>query len=99
MPRPAPPAEIDVDAACRNLAEVAVRACADGSWQEHACFLLGSSDGHWRVVPFSHPVVGELLSRLRLLPGFNDDALLDVIGSKQSGIVVLWRDPSLSRTR
>ena len=96
MPRPAPPTEIDVDQACADLAEVAVRTCSDGSWQEHACFLLRCTAGHWRVVPFSHPVVCDLLGRLRTLPGFDDNALLDVIGSTQSEIVVLWRDPALA---
>jgi hypothetical protein len=98
MPRPEPPADIDVDHACADLAEVSVRTCSDGSWQEHACFLLRSSSGAWQVVPFSHPVVCDLLGRLRTLPGFDDSDLLDVIGSKESEIVVLWRDPALSRT-
>ncbi|WP_028932508.1 hypothetical protein [Pseudonocardia spinosispora] len=99
MPRPEPPTAIDIDEACFDLAEVAVRTCSDGSWQEHACFLLGSASGRWQVVPFSHPVVCELLGRLRELPGFDDNALLDVIGSKQAEIVVLWRDPSLAKVR
>jgi hypothetical protein len=99
MPRPEPPTDIDVDEVCTDLAEVAVRTCSDGSWQEHACFLFGSSSGRWQVVPFSHPVVWDLLGRLRRLPGFDDNALLDVIGSQQSEIVVLWRDPSLIHVR
>lgn len=74
-----------------------MRTCAEGSWQEHACFLLGSADGRWEVVPFSHPVVSELIGRLRALPGFDDNRLLDVIGSRETGLVVLWRDPSSSR--
>ena len=78
---------------------MAVRTCSDGSWQEHACFLLGSASGRWQVIPFSHPVVGDLICRLRLLPGFDDNQLLDLIGSKQTEIVVLWRDPALARTR
>jgi hypothetical protein len=99
LPRPERPIEIDLDEACFALAEVAVRTCADGSWQEHACFLLGSASGRWQVIPFSHPVVGDLIGRLRLLPGFDDNQLLDLIGSKQTEIVVLWRDPALARTR
>jgi hypothetical protein len=98
LPRPEQPEVIDVEAACANLAEVTVRMSSHGSWQENACFLLASSDGQWQVVPFSHPVVCQLLPRLRALPGFDDNRLLDVIGSKESGIVVLWRDPSLERS-
>jgi hypothetical protein len=93
MPRPEPPTEIDVDEICRDLAEVAVRTCSDGSWQEHACFLLRSAQDRWNIVPFSHPVVSELLTRLRVLPGFDDTMLLELIGSTQSEFVVLWRDP------
>lgn len=75
-----------------------MRTCADGSWQEHACFLLGSAAGRWELVPFSHPVAGELIVRLRALPGFDDNRLLDVIGSRQTGLVVLWRNPDLTLT-
>ncbi|HEY1973539.1 MAG TPA: hypothetical protein VGH89_36695 [Pseudonocardia sp.] len=99
MPRPEPPLEIDLDEACDDLAEISVRTCSDGSWQEHACFLLGSASGRWRVIPFSHPIVSELLTRLRVLPGFDDNVLLDVIGSSQSELVVLWRKPSLTQSR
>jgi hypothetical protein len=93
------PVEINLDGAFADLAEVAVRTCADGSWQEHACFLLGSASGRWQVIPFSHPVVCDLIGRLRLLPGYEDDQLLDLIGSRETEIVVLWRDPALARIR
>jgi len=76
-----------------------VRTCAHGSWQENACFLLGSASGRWQVIPFSHPVVCELIGRLRELPSFDENQLLDLIGSKQTEIVVLWRDPALARVR
>jgi hypothetical protein len=99
LPRPERPIEICLDEACFDLAEVAVRTCADGSWQEHACFLLGSASGRWQVIPFSHPVVCDLIGRLRLLPGYEDNQLLDLIGSRQTEIVVLWRDPALARIR
>ena len=92
LPRPEEPEEIDIAAACADLVEVAVRTSADGSWQEHAYFLLGSASGDWQVVPFSHPAVSQLLPRLRALPGFQDNDLLDVICSREAAIVVLWRD-------
>jgi hypothetical protein len=93
------PVEISLDEAFVDLAEVAVRTFADGSWQEHACFLLGSASGRWQVIPFSHPVVCDLIGRLRQLPGYDDNQLLDLIGSRQTEIVVLWRDPALARIR
>jgi hypothetical protein len=76
-----------------------VRTSAHGSWQENACFLLGSASGRWQVIPFSHPVVCELIGRLRALPSFDENQLLDLIGSKETEIVVLWRDPMLARVR
>ena len=76
-----------------------MRTCAHGSWQENACFLLGSASGRWQVIPFSHPVVCELIGRLRELPSFDENQLLDLIGSKETEIVVLWRDPLLARVR
>lgn len=91
LPRPPVPEAVDIDAAFTDLAQVAVRTSAHGSWQENACFLLGSASGAWRIVPFSHPAAGRLTSRLRGLPGFDDDRLLDVIGSRKSEIVILWR--------
>lgn len=98
MPRPEEPEAIDLDEVFATLAEVAVRTSEHGSWQEHACFLLGSASSQWQVIPFSHPVVCDLVARLRQLPGFDDDRLLDLIGSRDTGITVLWRDPSLTRS-
>jgi hypothetical protein len=96
LPKPEAPEEIDVPTACADLAEVAVRTSAHGSWQENACFLLGSAGGTWRMVPFSHPAVAELVIRLRALPCFDDNDLLDVIGSREERVVVLWRHPGRS---
>jgi hypothetical protein len=90
---PAPEPAIDLAEACADLAQVAVRTFPDGSWQEHACFVLVSSSGGVRTVPFTHPVVTQLLLRLRALPGFDDKALLEVIGSQRAELVTLWRIP------
>jgi hypothetical protein len=98
LPRPEQPDAIDIRMACRGLVEVAVRTTAYGSWQEHAHFVLNDADGECTLVPFSHPAVSDLLPRLRALPGFDDDLLLDVIGSSEARLVVLWRDPELART-
>jgi len=85
---------IDLDEACRDLAEVAVRTFTGGSWQEHACFVLVPSGGDPRIIQFTDPVVTELLVRLRALPGFDDQLLLTVIGSQRAELVVLWRAAS-----
>jgi hypothetical protein len=91
--RAGPAPGIDLAEACADLAQVAVRTFPDGSWQEHACFVLVSSSGGVRTVPFTHPVVTQLLLRLRALPGFDDKALLEVIGSQRAELVTLWRIP------
>jgi hypothetical protein len=92
-PDPAPGSEIDLDEACVDLVQVAVRTFAVGSWQEHACFVLVSSTGNVRTIPFTHPLVTQLLARLRALPGFDEKLLLDVIGSRSAELVTLWAAP------
>jgi hypothetical protein len=77
---------------------VAVCTTAYGSWQEHAHFVLNDAAGGCTLIPFSHPAVSQLLPRLRALPGFDDDRLLDVIGSSEARIVVIWRHPALERS-
>ena len=90
---PAPGSDVDLDEACADLAHVAVRTFTEGSWQEHACFALVSSTGELRTIPFTDPVVTQLLLRLRALPGFDDKLLLEVIGSQRAELVTLWRAP------
>ncbi|HZZ50428.1 MAG TPA: hypothetical protein VFE65_26355 [Pseudonocardia sp.] len=89
-PRPSPP---DLDAIFEELAEVAVWTSQDGDWQEHASFLLRTSDGNWHSVGFGDPVAGELTSRLRTLPGCDTSLLLDLIGERTRRIVTLWCHP------
>ena len=94
---PAPEPAIDLDEACADLVQVAVRTFPDGSWQEHACFVLVSSTGEVRTVPFTHSAVTQLLLRLRALPGFAEKTLLEVIGSHRAELVTLWRAPKPAR--
>ncbi|WP_028933383.1 hypothetical protein [Pseudonocardia spinosispora] len=79
---------------CQDLVEVAAWTSQDGCWQEHASFLLCTSDGRWHEVGFSEPAACGLITRLRELPGFDADLLLDLIGSQSARLSVLWKKPS-----
>ena len=76
-----------------DLVEVAVWTSADGSWQEHASFLLGTSDGRWHHVPFAEPAATTLIAALCALPGFDKDLLLDLLGQRTRRVLTLWTHP------
>jgi hypothetical protein len=83
----------DLERVYQDLVEVAAWTSRDGCWQEHASFLLCTSDGHWHAVGFSEPAACGLITRLRELPGFDADLLLDLIGSQSARLSVLWKKP------
>jgi hypothetical protein len=89
--RPTPASTVDLDQVLAHLTEVAAVTSRDGSWQEHASFLLSTEDGQRHLVGFSEPSAGALITRLRELPGFDTDLLLDLIGSRTQRLTVLWR--------
>ncbi|MDT7647250.1 MAG: hypothetical protein QOC75_4250 [Pseudonocardiales bacterium] len=99
QPQPAAPMSIDVRQLCDELTEVLVRTSSRGSWQENACFLLHTTDDDWHLVAFNDAIAGELISRLRMMPGFEDDRLLDLIGCPAEQFIVLWRRSSLASGR
>lgn len=76
-----------------ELNEVAVWTASDGAWQEHATFLLRTTDGTWRAVGFAEPAATELVGWLRQLPGFDATLLWEVIGQPVRRIVSLWHRP------
>jgi hypothetical protein len=78
-----------------NLAEVAVWTNMAGAWQEHATFLVHSTDGRWHAIGFSEPAATELVERLAELPGFDNDLLRDSIAERSQRVVTLWRAPSV----
>ncbi|HEX4251849.1 MAG TPA: hypothetical protein VH008_28585 [Pseudonocardia sp.] len=73
------------------MVEVAVWTSQDGAWQEHASLLVSTGDGHWDAVGFSEPAAAVLIPKLCALPGFNADLLLELLGSHEQRVVVLWR--------
>ena len=83
----------DPDRLLADLVEVAVWTSADGSWQEHASFLLGTTDGRWRHVPFADPTASGLIAAVCALPGFDSDLLLDLLSQRTRRVLTLWRLP------
>jgi hypothetical protein len=102
-PRPAvPPGISDGDlrelfAGLADLTEVAVWTACGGDWQEHASFLLGTADGRWQVIGFSEPAATTLVARLRMLPEFDTDVLLDLLGQRTRQVTTIWRKPEYRR--
>lgn len=95
-PAPRPPTEPklvpveDLDRVMAELVKVVVRTSADGSCQENGLFLLGMQGDRWAVVPFTDPGANDLVPLLRALPEFNADLLMEIIGARREGLVVLW---------
>ena len=97
LPTPARPTQApkrpDLADIWPRLTEVAVWTSAGGSWQEHACFLLSTTDGQWHLISFSDPLANELVPRLRTLPGFDTDLLRHLIGGDQEQMLSIWKIP------
>ncbi|HYP21944.1 MAG TPA: hypothetical protein VEV43_00050 [Actinomycetota bacterium] len=72
-----------------RLAEVAVRTTPNGPWQEDVFFLLGDDAGSGIVVP--HLEAADLLPYLQRLPGFDNGALIEAMGSAEDANFVCWR--------
>jgi hypothetical protein len=81
----------DLEHALQNLRQVAVWTARHGHLQEHASFLLGTTDDEWHHVPFTDPAATELVARLRTLPGFDTDRLLELLGEREQRVVTIWR--------
>jgi hypothetical protein len=77
-----------------DLIEVAVWTARGGGWQEHASFLLGTTDGHWYVIGFGEAAASRLVAQLCERPEFDTDLLLDVIGQRDQRVVRIWRNPA-----
>ena len=87
------PAHLDLDRLFTHLATVLVWTSRHGYWQEHACFVLSTTDGGCHTVNFADPHACPLLDRLIALPGFHSDRLLELLGTHTQQLVVLWQSP------
>jgi hypothetical protein len=93
VPAPRVTCQPDLDALCAMVSQVAVWTSRSGTWQENATFLLTTQDGNRHLVAFGDAFAGELIARLRELPGFATDRLLELISSNTEQITVIWRRP------
>lgn len=74
-----------------DVSEVSAWSCEGGTLSEHTTLLLRAEDGRWHSAMMSDPSVAALIPRLRRLPGFDTDRLLDVFNARSGQIEVLWR--------
>ena len=75
-----------------DLQEVAVLTTDEGPWLEDVFFLLIASDPtSGCAVPQSSDGSKQLLERLQQLPNFDNEALIEAMGSTTNGKFVCWK--------
>ena len=77
-----------------DLREVIILTTDGGPWQEDVFFLLIASDAKSScLVPQSADGSKLLLERLQQLPGFDNAAVIEAMGSAVNGKFVCWKRP------
>jgi hypothetical protein len=75
-----------------DLHEVGILTTDEGPWQEDVFFLLIASDGNSGcAVPQSADGSKELFGRLQQLPGFDNKAVIEAMGSTSNAKFVCWK--------
>jgi hypothetical protein len=75
-----------------DLHEVVILTTDEGPWLEDVFFLLIASDGKSGcAVPQSSDGCKELLERLQQLPGFDNKAVINAMGSASNAKFLCWR--------
>lgn len=69
---------------------VAVWLEVDCSGRDTARFLLQADDMVWQSVAFDDTRARVLSARLRTLPGFDTNRLLDAVTDTRAGLVTIW---------
>lgn len=82
-----------------EVREIAVWAGNDGSVQDTGRVLLLDGVRVWYSVPFGDTLVTELMVRMRPIPGFDSDRLLDAVSARGGQIEPLWPPRALPSTR
>lgn len=75
-----------------GLREVSIVTTAGGPFEDDVLFVL-IGEGGTCIVPHSDPGCASLLERLQRLPGFDNEALIEAMGSPQAGRFVCWSTP------
>ena len=74
-----------------ELNEVGMVTTDEGPFAEDVFFMLLSEDKKGCVIPQSAEGCGDLLSRLQMLPDFNNNALIEAMGSTSNQQFRLWK--------
>lgn len=75
----------------RDLQEVFVITTDEGPFFEDVFFVLAAHDGTGCVVPQGDPASSLLFERLQQLPGFDNTAVIQAMGSTENARFVCWR--------
>lgn len=81
-----------------EVREIAVWAGNDGSVQDTGRFLLLDGERVWHSVPFGDTLATELMVRMRAIPGFDSDRLLDALSARDGQIEPLWPPRAVAST-
>jgi hypothetical protein len=90
---------VDLDRVLSEVHEIAVWVADGGRRQDDAAFLLRTGTGGWHSLAFSDPRVAELIIRMRALPGFDRDRLVDAVCAQSARVTVVWAAPPLMDDR
>jgi len=82
-----------------EVREIAVWAGNEGSTQDTGRFLLLDGERVWHSVPFGDILAGELMVRMRAIPGFDSDLLLDAVSARGGQVESLWPPRAVASTR
>lgn len=74
-----------------DLAEVAIMTTSAGPFEEDVYWLLIGKSGGGCAVPQSLDPQGEILKRLQTLPGFDNEAVIQAMGSVENATFVCWK--------
>lgn len=84
---------VDLDHVLARVREVAVWVADGGRRPDDAVFLLRTDAEGWHSLVFNDPRIAELILRMRALPGFDRDRLVDAVCSQTARITAVWSAP------
>lgn len=77
-----------------DLQRVGIRTIPDGPWEEDIFFLLEGTNGTGCAVPSGHPSADALMSKLQVLPGFDNELFVEAMTTTDDGLFICWQRPT-----
>ncbi|TCP50137.1 hypothetical protein EV191_108226 [Tamaricihabitans halophyticus] len=74
-----------------DLRRVGIRTIPDGPWDEDVFFLLEGENGTGCAVPSGHPSANALMSKLQVLPGFDNDVFVEAMTTTDDALFICWQ--------